>query len=422
MTRERRAAYLEPRVLLMLPLGFASGLPLALSGATLQAWYTDAGVDLRTIGLLGLVGLPYTYKFLWAPVLDRVQPLPMDRRRSWLLLCQLLLAAAVAVLARLDPSSAPTTIALLALLIATLSATQDMAFDAYRTELLETRSRGPGTALAVMGYRLGMLGSGGLTVILAASLGWSPALSLSAVALALLAAVSTWCAPSPVVPESAAPAYWLRDLARGLQPLLQRPGWPALLAIVLLYKLGDAWVAGLSSAFLLRGAGYELATVGEVSKVYGLLATLAGAAAGGACLARYGLYRTLLGAGLLQALTNVGFVWLAGLVGPGWGALVVVVVAENLAGGLGTVPLITLIMSLTCPPYTALQFALLTAAAALPRVLLAPSVGWVAEHWGWVVYFLVGLVAALPGLLLLLLARGPVERLEAPGDAAPVEA
>jgi PAT family beta-lactamase induction signal transducer AmpG len=397
-----RDAWCDRRVLVMLPLGFASGLPLALSGATLQAWLTDSGVDIRTIGLLNLVALPYACKFVWASLLDRLQPLSIDRRRGWLVLTQTLLALVVLLLSGLDPLTRPLAIGVVAALIAFFSATQDIAFDAYRAELLAAQQRGPGTALSVFGYRLGMLASGGLTLVLAARIGWQPALSLWALVLLVLAGLSL-IAPRvpPLSPEPLlTPPAWWQDLGRALSPLVGSRELLALLLLVTLYRFGDAWVASLSSAFLLRGAGFALEVVGYYNKTLAILATLAGAFLGAELLRRLGLARALVLAAWLQAASNLGFLWLALAPTPEVIDLCVVVIAENLAGGIGTVPLLALMMALTDARHTAVQFALLTALTALARVFIGPVAGEVVAAAGWVSYFVLGLFAALPGLLL----------------------
>jgi MFS transporter, PAT family, beta-lactamase induction signal transducer AmpG len=396
------SGWLHPRIGIMLPLGFASGLPLALSGATLQAWLADSDVDIRTIGLLNLAGLPYTFKFLWAGFLDRLRPLPLDRRRGWMVLTQLALALAVLLLAQLDPRSAPLAIGLLAATIAFLSATQDVAFDAYRAEVLSPVQRGPGTAVSVLGYRLGMLTSGGLTLVLAAYAGWQAALSVSALLLAGLSLVSLLAPRPPAGAEEGGIVRpdWLRDIFLALRPLLGSREAVALVLLVLFYKLGDAWVASLSSAFLLRGAGFALETVGYYNKTLAIVATLVGAFLGAEMLRRLGLARGLLLAAWLQAVSNLGFLWLAWVPQPEVWRLCVVVVTENLAGGIGTVPLLALMMALTDARHTAVQFALLSAVTALARVLLGPVVGEVVAATGWVTFFQLGLLAAVPGLVL----------------------
>lgn len=397
----------------MLPLGLASGLPLALSGATLQAWMTVAGVDLQTIGLLGLAGLPYTYKFLWAGALDEVRPLGIDRRRAWVMVSQWALSLCILALAHCDPGQQAGLIGLLALLIATLSATQDMAFDAYRTEVLAARERGAGVAVAVFGYRLGMLLSGAIALIVADHFGWKTVwLSLAAMLAGL--SVVAWLAPS--VGEAPAPPSdpsegLLQRLITGIRPLFLSRSALGLLSILVLYKLGDAWVASLSSAFLIRGAGYSLTDVGVINKGVGLLATLLGALCAGQAFSRWGLYPGLWWSAWAQAITNVGFLALALWPSPGLWALGVVVILENFAGGLGTVALLSLMMSLTRPPHTALQFALLSALTALPRVWLAPVVGQAANLAGWSGFFALGLLAAVPGLLLLRVWRSRIEAL-----------
>ncbi len=401
----RGAGLLNRRVLVMAPLGFASGLPLALTGATLQAWLTVSGVELAAIGLFALVGLPYTFKFLWAPFMDRFVPPWLGRRRGWMLSAQAALAAAIAWMAGLDPATMPWAVAALALAIAFASASQDIAFDAYRTDVLRPRERGAGAAVSVAAYRIAMLVSGAGALAVAERLGWETVW----LAMALLMAVGvagTLAGPAPERPSPPPPSL-AEAVAGPFRAFFRRPGAWALLALVVLYKLGDAFAGALATAFLIRGVGLSLGEVGFYAKVLGLAALLAGALWGGAWMARLGLWRALLLFGALQALTNLGFL---ALVAVGHVPLLVgaVIGLENLAGGMGTAAFVALLMGLCDHRYTATQFALLSALAAVGRVLVGPAAGLVAGHLGWSAYFLASFAVALPGLVLLVRLRGPV--------------
>ncbi|MCC7412971.1 MAG: MFS transporter [Gammaproteobacteria bacterium] len=381
----------------VLLLGFASGLPLALSGGTLQAWLTVAGVDIRAIGLFALVTVPYTFKFLWAPLLDRIVPPWLGRRRGWMLLTQVALVVAIAVMAGVSPRSAPWSLAAIALGVAVLSATQDIAIDAYRTEILAPRERGFGAAMFVAGYRVAMLVSGAGALVLADRAGFPQAYAAMA-ALMLIGIVATAVAPAP--PPSATPAtvrgaYWAP-----LAQFLGRPGAVAMLALIVLYKLGDAVAGTLTTAFLIRAGGFTPAEVGYVYKGFGLAVTLFGLLAGGTLMARLGLYRSLLAFGVLQAVTNLGFMALAGRVGD-FTLMAVVVGLENFAGGMGTAAFVALLMSLCDSRYTAAQYALLSALSAVGRVFVGPPAGYVVDAVGWSAFFLASFVVALPGLYLL---------------------
>lgn len=403
------------RLLLMLPLGFASGLPLLLSSSTLQAWLTVEGVAIASIGLFALTGLPYTLKFLWAPLVDRFVPLPAGRRRAWLLLTQTLLALALAGLAFLNPHSQLLAMAGLALLIAFFSATQDIAFDALRSDILQPEERGLGAALSVTGYRLAMLVAGALALILGEHWGWANTFLLMAALMAATLLV-TWLTPEPdgiIAPRTLAEA-----VSGPLKAFFARPEALGLIALVILYKLGDAFAGSLTTAFLIRGAEFSPTDVGLVNKGFGLAATLIGALAGGLWLVRLGLFRALLLFGILQAVTNLGFLALS-LAGHNYPLMVLAVGLENLAGGMGTAAFVALLMGLCEVRYSATQFALLSALASLGRVLLGPVAGGVVTWLDWPLFFILTFLAALPGLWWLYRMRPAIDAAHASYHAKP---
>lgn len=385
------------RSLALLALGFASGLPLALTSGSLQAWLTTAGIDTHAIGWFTLIQLPYTLKFLWAPLMDRYAPARRARRRSWMALTQAVLVAGIAAMGCMAPRDQAGTLALLAFAVACCSASQDIAFDAWRTEVLPARERGLGTALSVTGYRLAMLVSGALALLLADHYGWPNTYLALAALMAMSLAVTAWAPSEPAV--AAAPATLADAVIEPFRAFVARPHALALLALVVLYKLGDASASALTMTFLLRGLEFSQTEVGFISKALGLAATLAGMAAGGALMLRWSLARALVSFGLLQALTNAGFLVLA-LLGKSTLGLAVVVVLENLAGGMGTVAFVALLMALCDVRYTATQFALLSALAALNRVFIGPVAGYVVEALGWAPFFALTIVLAVPGLTL----------------------
>lgn len=393
------------RLLLMLPLGFASGLPLPLSSSTLQAWLTVEGIAIATIGLFALTGLPYTLKFLWAPLVDRFVPLPLGRRRAWLLLTQTVLALALAGLAALDPHHQLLLIAAFALLIAFFSATFDMAFDALRTDILRPEERGLGAALSVTGYRLAMLVAGALALILGEHWGWSNTFLLMAGLMAITLVV-TLLTPEPAGVH--APRSLAEAVSGPFKAFFARPEAWGLILLVILYKLGDAFAGSLTTAFLIRGAGFTPTDVGLVNKGFGLAATLIGALAGGLWLMRLGLFRALMLFGILQAVTNLGFLALA-LTGHNYPLMVLAVGLENLAGGMGTAAFVALLMGLCEVRYSATQFALLSALASLGRVLLGPLAGGMVTWLDWPLFFVLTFLAALPGLWWLNRMRPAVE-------------
>ncbi len=408
-----RAPRFDRRLWLMLPLGFASGLPLPLSSSTLQAWLTVENISIVTIGWFALTGLPYTLKFLWAPLIDRFVPMPIGRRRAWLLLTQTLLALILAALAQLDPHNNLLMIAGFALMIAFLSATQDIAFDALRTDILKPQERGLGAAFSVTGYRLAMLVAGAGALILGEHWGWANTFLLMA-GLMALSLIVTLVTPEPHTDY--APRTLSEAVFGPLRAFFRRPEAWGLIALVVLYKLGDAFAGSLTTAFLIRGAGFTPTDVGVVNKGFGLAATLIGALAGGLWLMRLGLYRALLLFGILQAVTNLGFFALS-LVGHHYPLMVLVVGLENLAGGMGTAAFVALIMGLCDIRYSATQFALLSALASLGRVFLGPVAGGVVAWLDWPLFFVLSVLIALPGLWVLRHMRSAVEQAERPREA-----
>ncbi len=404
--RDWLALFTNRRIAATLLLGFSSGLPLALTGGTLQAWYAVSGVDIVTIGFLGLVGQPYVYKFLWAPLMDRFAPPLLGRRRGWLIVTQLALLVAIALMARLDPSSAPLALGALALGVAFLSASQDIAVDAYRADVLEARERGLGAAVSVTGYRLAMLVSGGLALILADRIGWSLMYLVMACVMAV-GLLGTLFGPEPETPPST-PRTLADAVVKPFAEFSARPSAWALLALIVLYKLGDAFAGTLTVAFLIKGPGFTPTEIGAVYKTLSLVTTIIGALAGGALLARIGLFRALLLFGVLQAVSNLAFMVLAE-VGREMPVMIAAVGFENLAGGMGTAAFVALLMGLCDHRYTATQYALLSALAAVGRVFVGPAAGVLVDAFGWTRFFALTFFIALPGLVLLWWLRASLQ-------------
>ncbi len=390
-------------------LGMASGLPLALSRGTLQAWMAVENIDLATIGLFSLVAMPYTLKFLWAPVLDRFVPPWLGRRRGWILLFQCGLMVFIAAMSATDPARAPVAMALFALIVATLSASQDIVADAYRTDVLKEPERGAGAAVFVTGYRIAMLVSGALALVMAESIGWRMTYLIMA-GLMTVGIAATLAGPEPE--ERVKPPATLEEAVVGpLKEFFGRKGAWVLLGLIVLYKLGDAFAGSLTTAFLLRGPGFSLSEVGLINKGLGLAATIAGALFGGVLFARMGLYRSLMAFGVLQAVSNLSFMVLA-LAGKSYALMVFAVGFENLSGGMGTASFVAFLMALCDHRFTATQYALLSALAAIGSVYAGPASGVLAKEFGWAVFFLLTFLAALPGLLLLLKMKPVILGLE----------
>jgi len=388
------AAVMNRRLGVMLPLGFVSGLPLALTASTLQAWLTVEGVDLKTIGIFTLVGLPYTLKFLWAPFMDRIMPPWLGRRRGWMLLTQLCVALGLALMAMTSPRTHPEWLAAYAVLVAFLSASLDIVSDAYRTDTLQPYERGLGAAVWVNGYRIALLVAGAGALWLADSVGWQAMyLTMAAVMLAGVAIIIA----SPEPTRIAGPPKSLGEaIGAPLREFFSRPQALWFLAVIILYKLGDAFASSLQTAFLIGEMGFSAAEVGAV-KGLGIFATLFGALLGGVMMTRSSLVPSLLLFGFLQAVSNLGFAVLAA-VGKSTAILTAAVVIENVTGGMGTAAFVALVMSLCDPRYTATQFALLSSLEALGRVFAGRPSADLVDLMGWAQFFVVTLVVALPGL------------------------
>ena len=395
------SSYLEilrsPRIAAVLLLGFSSGLPLALTGSTLQAWLTVSGADIMTIAWFSWIGVPYLLKFLWSPLMDRYVPPFLGRRRGWMLLTQLALVAGIAGMAISPPDANLWLLGCLALWVAFASASQDIVIDAYRTDLLPSAERGMGAAVSVLGYRVAMLASGGLALILADRIGWRQTFFVMAALMAVGLATSL-LAPEPAL--RATPPRSLREaVVEPLKDLLSRSGAPQLLALIALYKFGDALAGTLTTAFLIRGVGFSLTDVGTINKFLGLASLLLGGLVGGLLLVRMSLTRALLLFGVLQAISNLSFALLA-WAGKSYPLLVFAVGFENLASGMGTAAFVALVMALCNHSFSATQYALLSALASLGRILFGPVTGALVEAVGWANFFVLTFVAALPGLWL----------------------
>ncbi len=395
--------YLSHRVLPLFLLGIASGLPLALSGGTFQAWATVSNVSLQQIGFLTLVGMAYTFKFMWAPFIDRYVPPFMGRRRGWMALTQISLAVVLVLMGFLNPAEHLVLLALLATLLAFLSATQDIAFDAYSAEVLKPDERAAGAAIRTLGYRVGMIISGGLALVIAPQwLGWGGTYMLMGVIMAACAVVS-FLSIEPV--EVQKPRSLEEAFVLPFKEFFSRPEAWVLLLLIVLYKLGDAFAGALSTTFLIRGAGFPPELIGTVNKILAVIATILGALVGGSLMSQWGTYRALMIFGILQAISNFGYFVVASF--PGNVPIMATAIGiENVCGGLGTAAFVALVMGLCDVRYTATQFALLTALASVGRVFLAgPLTPPLVERFGWDGFYLITVVIALPGLFLLWLYR-----------------
>jgi len=396
-------------IAVMLILGFSSGLPLPLTGGTLQAWLTMTGVDLRTIGIFSLVGLPYTLKFLWSPLMDRFAPPWLGRRRGWMILTQMCLLLGIAAMGFISPRHAPLMLASIAVFVAFISASQDIVVDAYRTDVLRDPERGLGAATFVTGYRIAMLVGGALALIMSDHISWQYTYLFMAMLMAAGMA-GTFFGQEP--DKKVMPPKTLEDAVWGpLKDFFTRPSAITMLLLIVLYKLGDAYAGTMTTTFLLRGVEFSATEVGAINKGMGLVATIVGALFGGTIMVKLGLYRSLMAFGLLQMVSNLTFMLLA-WTGKNYGVMVFAVAFENLSGGMGTAAFVALLMALCNQRYSATQFALLSSLSALGRVFISPTSGYVIESAGWVLFFLLTTCTAVPGLWLLWRVRGAIDSLK----------
>lgn len=404
--RAALALYGDRRLVVILLMGFASGLPLPLTLATLSFWLARVGVDKTAIGLFALVGLPYGLKFVWAPVLDHVRaPLLgrlFGRRRGWALLTQAALIPAILALGASDPLSAPWVTAAAALAVAFFSASQDIVIDAYRIEILEDFEQGAGAAATQTGYRIGALVAAAGAIALSDFIGWFAVFAILA-AFVLVGTAAVLLAPEPARESGRrAPSRtdWLRTAVLApFADFLRRPGWVAILAFVLLYKFGDAIGGVMANPFYVE-LGFTGVEIASITKVFGLLATFAGIVAGGVLVARYGLFPALAIGGVLQAATNLLYAVQA-KVGYDIALLAGTIGADNFTGGLGSAAFVAYLSSLCNRSFTGTQFALLTSFMAVGRTVLSAGGGWLADRMDWVSFFALTAVLAVPGLLLL---------------------
>ncbi len=398
-------------------LGFASGLPLALTSGTLQAWMTVENIDLKTIGFFSLVGQAYVFKFLWSPAMDRYTPPFLGRRRGWLIITQILLLIAIAAMGFLEPSTQLRWMAALAVIIAFCSASQDIVFDAWKTDVLPPEERGAGAAISVLGYRLAMLVSGGLALWLADRLlGWQATYWLMA-ALLIPCIIASILAPEPsdAIPT---PKTLQQAVVEPLHDFFGRNNAWLILLLIVLYKLGDAFAMSLTTTFLIRGVGFDAGEVGVVNKSLGLFATIVGALYGGVLMQRLTLFRALLIFGILQGVSNAGY-WLLSVTDKHMVTMASAVFFENLCGGMGTAAFVALLMTLCNKSFSATQFALLSALSAVGRVYVGPLAGWFVETHGWPTFYLFSVVAAVPGILLLMVCRKTLEYTQQTGNFMP---
>jgi PAT family beta-lactamase induction signal transducer AmpG len=386
-------------------LSFASGLPFNLTNFSLQAWLASSGIAVKTIGFLSLVALPYNFKFLWAPFLDRYIPPILDRRRGWIAVLQACLAVCIGTMGFCSPTTELYVLAGVALSVAFLSASQDIVIDAYRVD-----TRALAAAASAFGYRTAAMLAGTVLVVIAGHLGWRIAFLLVAALMAATLFMTFW-APSPRMPTHP-PRTLIDAIWHPLRELFSVKGMWGFLALVLLYKVGDALALSLYSTFMLRGVGFSLDELGIAGKLNMTVSTMIGVTFGGLMYIRWGTFRSLLIFGIGQALTNLLYMWLA-LAGRKVWLLVLATSLDTMIGGMGQAAFVAFLMSLCSADYSATQFALLSALATLPRNLSGAAAGVLVPVVGWARFFIITCLAAVPGLILLIFMRRPLNELAA---------
>lgn len=379
-------------------MGFASGLPLLLTITVLQAWMKEEGVDLTVIGIMSLVGLPYTVKFLWAPVMDRFTLPFLGRRRGWLLIAQITLICSIAGLGFTNPGQNPWIVAFAAFLVTFFSASQDIVVDAYRREDLADEELGLGSSLYVNGYRVGMLLAGGGGLIMADHMSFTMVYLIMAACL-IPAVITTLLTPEPVV-TAGAPKSMKEAVFNPLIEYFSRNGAILILAFILLYKIGDSMASAMTTPFYLD-IGFSKTEIGTIVKLFGFWATIIGGLLGGVIILRLKINRSLWVFGFLQAISTAGFALLA-RIGYNTTALAGVIAFENLSSGMGTAAFVAYIATITNKKFTATQYALLSSLIGVPRVLASAPTGYLAKNMGWFSFFILCTLIAIPGMLLLL--------------------
>ncbi len=375
-----------------------------LTSSTLQAWFTQQNISLGTIGALTLLGIPYTFKFIWAPLMDQYMLPLFGKRRGWILLTQAGLVIGLLILANMQPGTQASAMGLVALSIAFFSASQDIAVDAYRTDVLPPAERGLGAAYYIFAYRMALLIAGGLALVLADYIGWRMTYQIMALLL-LLSMVGTFFVPRPV--ESTPSTKLFVTIKDALYDLLSREKIILLLLFIVFYKFGDAMALSLMTNFLLHGLGFTLTEVGLAYKSMSIIATILGAFVGGVILTRCHIYWSLLVFGLLQAFSNFLFILLA-MIGKNFSFMIFALFTENFCSGLSTAAFLAFLMSLCNRQFTATQYALFSAIAALGRVFIGPIAGVMVENLGWVQFYTWAFVFSFPGVLFLFLLRNRV--------------
>lgn len=385
------------KMLAMLMMGYSAGLPLLLTGSTLQAWMTDVKVDLTQIGMVSLIGQPYVYKFLWSPLMDQYTFPFLGRRKGWILVTQILLALGIFSLSFFNPASSLLMIVLVALLVAFFSASQDIVIDAYRREILAEEELGLGSSVYIYGYRMAMIVAGAFALLLADRIPWEKIYQIMALAMAP-AIIFTFFAPMETS-KYKKPASLQEAVFGPLKEFFSRNGAWLMLLFIFLYKIGDAMASNMTVPFILD-LSYTKTDIATVAKTFGMVATLLGGFVGGVLMTKMPIKRSLWMFGILQAISTFGFAALPSLPFT-LASLATVIAVENLASGMGTAAYSAYMASITNRQFTATQYALLSSLMGIPRVIISAPTGWMAKEMGWEWFFITCTIVAIPGLLLI---------------------
>lgn len=406
--------YLDRRMLVMVAFGFSSGFPFPLVFNTLSLWLGEAGLPLAVIGTFSLLKTPYSFKWAWSPLIDRL-PVPglsfLGRRRSWSLLTMLLVGMSVFAMSLTNPAENPSLMAALTLILCISSASQDIVLDAYRVENFKTSEQAAASATFILGYRLGFIFSGAGALYLADVMSWNHVYAVMSGGILIgLAAVLSIREPKAETPEylsdknlsSAARfrKFFQSAVICPFKDFMTRPGWTWILLFILLYRLSDAYISPMAYLFY-KDMGFGYSQIATITKIYGTVATIAGMLVGGMLLNKMSLTRGLLFCGILQGLSNLIYVAQT-YAGNNLYMLTLTISVENITGGMGTAAFVAYISSLCNRQYTATQYALLSSLMSLARDVLASSSGWLVQHIGWSPFFIATTVMAVPGLLVLL--------------------
>lgn len=385
------------RMFVVLVLGFASGLPLALTGGTLQAWMKTENISLGTIGLFSLVGLPYTLKFFWSPLMDRFVPPLFGRRRGWIFLTQAGLIISIIVLGFSDPKISLQNMAIFALFVSFFSASQDIAIDAYRIEVLPEDELGAGASIHIMAYRIAMLVSGGLALGMADHMPWSRVYFIMAICMSV-GLIGSVFGPEPM--ENVAPPKTLGEaIYKPFIEFFNRAGAIEMLIFILIYKLDVSFAMAFTTPFMMD-LGFTKTEIAYALKGAGFFATIGGTLAGGALMLKWKMKKSLWIFGIVQAVSGFTF-YLLSMVGHNYPLMWSAIVIENICSGLGTSAFTAFMMSICDKRYTATQYALLTSFMALTRILVQTPSGFIQMKVGWPAYFIISILISIPGLLLL---------------------